>query len=421
MNKKYITIAALLLVFAGIWSLSHKAEDDHNHAHGEDDHHNEEMEKGPQGGKLLIAENNEDFVIEFKVDENNGKPIFNLYAYDDGTLVKPKEVNYFVSLNRLDGEVNSFNFIPKGTYSVSNTIVAEPHSFDVKITASYKGKTYNWAFDSYEGRTSIDAQAAKNAGIKTSIAKAGVIAQKVKLEGRILLNPHKTANIGARFSGVVKSLKVNLGDKVKKGQVLGIIESNESLNSLPLVSTRSGIVTAIDVMVGSIVNQERILQVADLSDVWAEFHLFPSDIPLVKKGQKITTFLLDNGTLKATSKVERISGTADLASQTVLIITSFKNTNMTWKPGMHVEAEVIVNNKKSDLIVKETALQKFRDFTVVFAKIKDTYEVRMLEIGASDGEHVEVLSGLKEGTEYVSENSFLIKADVEKSGASHDH
>ena len=72
-------------------------------------------------------------------------------------------------------------------------------------------------------------------------------------------------------------------------------------------------------------------------------------------------------------------------------------------------------------MVKISALQQFRDFTVVFAKIGDTYEVRMLELGANGGEFVEVLEGLKPGTEYVTENSFLIKADIEKSGARHDH
>ena len=45
----------------------------------------------------------------------------------------------------------------------------------------------------------------------------------------------------------------------------------------------------------------------------------------------------------------------------------------------------------------------------------------MLELGTNDGEWVEVLSGIKPGTSYVSENSFLIRADIEKSGASHDH
>ena len=73
------------------------------------------------------------------------------------------------------------------------------------------------------------------------------------------------------------------------------------------------------------------------------------------------------------------------------------------------------------LAVRTTGLQAFRDFTVVFTRVEDTYEVRMLELGRSDGEYVEVLGGLKPGAPYVAENSYLIKADIEKSGASHDH
>ncbi|WP_448505453.1 hypothetical protein [Immundisolibacter sp.] len=73
------------------------------------------------------------------------------------------------------------------------------------------------------------------------------------------------------------------------------------------------------------------------------------------------------------------------------------------------------------LAVRSSGLQAFRDFTVVFARVGETYEVRMLERGRDDGEYVEVLGGLKPGTEYVAENSYLIKADIEKSGASHDH
>ncbi len=66
-------------------------------------------------------------------------------------------------------------------------------------------------------------------------------------------------------------------------------------------------------------------------------------------------------------------------------------------------------------------MQGFRDFTVVFVQVGDTYEVRMLELGKQDDTHIEVLGGLKPGSIYVAENSYLIKADIEKSGASHDH
>ena len=45
----------------------------------------------------------------------------------------------------------------------------------------------------------------------------------------------------------------------------------------------------------------------------------------------------------------------------------------------------------------------------------------MLELGEADADWIEVTGGLKPGAEYVLENSYLIKADIEKSGASHDH
>ena len=73
------------------------------------------------------------------------------------------------------------------------------------------------------------------------------------------------------------------------------------------------------------------------------------------------------------------------------------------------------------LAVPLSALQRFRDFDVVFAQVGETYEVRMLTLGRRDARFVEVLEGLAPGTTYVTDNSYLIKADIEKSGASHDH
>ena len=71
--------------------------------------------------------------------------------------------------------------------------------------------------------------------------------------------------------------------------------------------------------------------------------------------------------------------------------------------------------------VKKSAIQRFRDWDVVFVKYGDEYEARPIKLGASDETWVEVIEGLKAGEAYVSDNSFLIKADILKSGASHDH
>jgi cobalt-zinc-cadmium efflux system membrane fusion protein len=73
------------------------------------------------------------------------------------------------------------------------------------------------------------------------------------------------------------------------------------------------------------------------------------------------------------------------------------------------------------LAVPLSSLQRFREFDVVFAQVGEAYEVRMLTLGRRDASFVEVLDGLAPGTTYVVDNSYLIKADIEKAGASHDH
>ena len=97
------------------------------------------------------------------------------------------------------------------------------------------------------------------------------------------------------------------------------------------------------------------------------------------------------------------------------------NADGRWTPGQFVEARVTVGETPVALAVPLSALQTFREFDVVFAQVGETYEVRMLTLGLRDGQSVEVLDGLAPGTVFVSDNSYLIKADIEKSGASHDH
>ena len=99
----------------------------------------------------------------------------------------------------------------------------------------------------------------------------------------------------------------------------------------------------------------------------------------------------------------------------------FENLEGEFVPGTFVTADVTVGEYTVPVAVKKVGLQAFRDFTVVYAQVGEEYEVRMLELGRDAKEYVEVLGGLEPGTRYVTENSYLIKADIEKSGASHDH
>ena len=71
--------------------------------------------------------------------------------------------------------------------------------------------------------------------------------------------------------------------------------------------------------------------------------------------------------------------------------------------------------------VSVDAIQTLRDWSVVVGRYDSYFEIRPLELGRSDGEMVEVLKGLTAGEQYAGGNSFALKAELGKAGASHDH
>ncbi len=71
-----------------------------------------------------------------------------------------------------------------------------------------------------------DAQI-KAAGISIQTAGPARIKNSVQLAGEIRFNEDRTAHVVPRLSGVVQNVLVNLGQQVKKGQVLAVISSTQ--------------------------------------------------------------------------------------------------------------------------------------------------------------------------------------------------
>lgn len=375
-----------------------------------------EFERGPHRGRML---RDGDFAIEVTIFETGVPPQFRLYAYRDDKPVKPGEVVPTITLKRLDGEVNRFTFQPEGDYLTGSGTVVEPHSFDVEVTAQYAGRTHRWTYASYEGRTTIPAATAAEAGVKAEVAGPAAIRDSVELIGNIALDANRHADVKARFPGIVRAVHVQQGQRVRRGQTLVTVEGNESMRTYPLTAPFDGVVLARNTNVGDVAGDDTLIELADLSTVWVELHAIGNDATRLAAGQPVHIDAA-TGDKEEETVVDTLLPLAT-RGQSVIVRASLPNPDSRWRPGMTVTGHVIVAEKQVPLAVKESGLQRFRDFTVVFAQIGDTYEVRMLELGERDGENVEVLGGLKPGTRYVAEQSYLIKADIEKSGASHDH
>lgn len=377
----------------------------------------QEAPKGPHNGRLLA---DGDFVVELAIFEDGVPPEYRAWVTNKGKPVASDAVQLTVELSRLDGEKNLFRFAPQEDFLRSDGVVAEPHSFDASVQAQFQGKTHHWAYASYEGRVSIAAESAKTAGIRTDTAGPRLIRDVLPLYGTIATNPDAVRDVGARFSGVVKSVSKTVGDSVRAGEVLARVESNDSLQVYAVTTPISGVITARMTNPGQQAGDAPLFTVSDLAQVWAQLSVFPRDLARIRVGQEVRLTTVD-GERTTKGAISRMAPAGGNTNQALTVWASFDASDGGWTPGLHVNAEVMVGGAQVPLAVKASGLQTFRDFAVVFARVGETYEVRMLDLGRSDGQYVEVLAGLKPGTEYVSENSYLIKADIEKSGASHDH
>lgn len=390
-------------------------------AHGEENHgdqgHSEEGESGPHGGRLLHGEN---LSIELTILEDGAEPQFRAFASHDDKPVNPAEVQLTVQVSRLNGKTDTFAFSPEADYLRSDGVVAEPHSFDVQVVGSRAGAREEWTYQSYEGRTTIPAAAADKAGLKIENAGPADIRETVDLMGRIELKPSARSAVRAWYPGRIVTLAVNVGDQIARGKPIAQVESSDSLQTYAIPAPISGVVIERALNVGDIAGDTPIVVIGDPTAVQVELHVFPRDSEKVRAGHDVEITSL-SGTLKAASKIEAFLPTMEASTQTLTARAPLENADGQWRPGTAVKAEVTVAQTNVPLAVRTSAIQRFRDGPVVFARVGDVYEVRMLELGRQTPEWSEVLSGLDPGESYVVENSFLVRADIEKAGAGHDH
>lgn len=204
----------------------HDDHEGHDHEPGEHSGHedHEESATGPHGGKLLKEGR---FEVEVSIFEEGVPPRFRIYCYEDEKPVDPKEVNLSVESIRLGDRVTRFKFEPRGNYLHSDTVVEEPHSFDVKLVAEHRGKTYHWEYSQIEARVHLPVEVAKRVGIRVDTVGPAQIRSVLELPGEIALNADQVCHVVPRVSGVIAEARKNLGDTVKAGEVIAVIDSRE--------------------------------------------------------------------------------------------------------------------------------------------------------------------------------------------------
>jgi len=394
----------------------HSDEKAESHEHGEAG----EVARGPKGGRLFAAD---DLQLELRIEEEEGPPMFLAHVYDgDGSPLPPEGAALQVTLERFANRTDIISFAPMGNHLRGDSEVSEPHSFKVLIELSYGGKKYEFDFEQHEFRVELSQAAVKRASIVTQPASPGHIDVRVSSPGEIRLNKERMLIVRPRFPGIVTEMRKRLGDPVEAGEVLAVIQSNTSLTEYTITAPMGGRIVARSGMVGSAVDQESILYtLADLSSVWVDFAIYPQHVGIIKRGQLSTITAATRPELTAEGEVSYVGPLLEADTRVSQGRIVLPNTDGRWQPGLYVDVSAVVDHADVTVSVPDGAIVRSKFGPAVFVADGTTFEIQPVTPGRSDGVLTEIVDGLEPGTLVVVKNAYLLKAELGRGEASHDH
>jgi cobalt-zinc-cadmium efflux system membrane fusion protein len=175
----------------------------------------------------------------------------------------------------------------------------------------------------------------------------------------------------------------------------------------------AGVVIEKHVAKGETVNEDSdIFTIANLDTVWVNLTVYAKDIADVKKGSKVLIRADHDGT-EAEAEIASITPFMDAATRTATARVVLPNQAGKWFPGTFVTGYIRHKHDTAAVAVPRDAVQTVDGQTVVFTEHDaESFELTPVTIGKSDRTTVEIVTGLKAGTRYVSQGAFHLKAMV---------
>lgn len=317
----------------------------------------------------------------------------------------------------------------------------------------------------------LSVEAVALANIQTTMVSKQNPVKDIQLYGTIQVDERLSHSQTAHVSGRIETLFVNFtGESVRKGQKIASIYSPELLSAqqelleavkmqdvqpillqavreklrlwkltdaqitrieqsgevsplIDVVANTNGIVVAKNVNQGDYVNTGTVLfTVANLSQVWAVFDAYETDLPFLKVGDKVEYTLQALPGKTFTGKVAFINPILDPSTRTAKVRVETANAGMLLKPEMYANAIISAPLKQynNEVVIPKSAILWTGKRSIVYVKQPNTetpaYLLRDIDLGPSLGDSYVVMSGLEDGDEIVTNGAFVIDASAQLSG-----
>lgn len=268
--------------------------------------------------------------------------------------------------------------------------------------------------------TMSDAKVAAS-GIELDKAGPVTLREMLRINGILQPNQEALVQVTPRFPGIMREVRKRVGETVASGDVLARIESNQSLTAYELKAPISGTIIDRQAALGEYASDQKpAFIVADLSNVWADFAIHRRDLKRVKPGDVVVVDPEDGGE-PVEAKISYVSPVGASETQSALARAIIPNSDGRFRPGLFVTGRLVLEEKPVPLAIRLSALQTVDGRTVVYVRSGEKFEPREVELGQRDAERTEIVFGLSEGDVYAAKNSFVIKAEIAKASAAHEH
>jgi cobalt-zinc-cadmium efflux system membrane fusion protein len=278
----------------------------------------------------------------------------------------------------------------------------------------------------HEDHIELTPEGVTMAGITVSEAAHGRIARLLDLPGEVGFNEDRLVHISPRFAGIAVEAMARVGDYVKAGEEVAVVESNESMNAYSIKSPIDGWVIERHITPGEFVSGENsVYIVADLSTVWVNLAVYPKDAGLVRPGLETRIHAIGSDH-EVEGRIDYVTPVLDVRTRSITARVVLPNPDNAWRPGTFVKARLSAGEGDEGLVVEREAVQILNEKPVIFVTAGSN-RFRPVEVvtGDSDSRYTRILAGLFEGARYVSRGAFELKAKLVTSSlgghAGHGH
>jgi cobalt-zinc-cadmium efflux system membrane fusion protein len=210
-----------------------------------------------------------------------------------------------------------------------------------------------------------------------------------------------------------------IGESVRQGDTLADVESNESLTVYAVRSPLSGVVLERLTNVGDVAGVEPLFRVGDTGAVQAELKVFASQRAALSIGAPAR---VRAGEAELVGRIVAIAPQVEGHTQAVNVRVALDPpATGALVPGEFVTGVVERGRGEAAVVVPYDAVQRLEGREVIFVPEAEGFRAVPVTVGRRSATRLEIRDGLTSGARYVSKGAFLLKAEIGKNEAAHEH